>query len=190
MHGQIGIRWPAESPERRKWQNPEAMLTDIGLKPGLTFIDLGCAGGFFTLPAARIVGQTGTVYGIDVDVRSIKSLEDEAARAGLRNIKVTAGRGEDMLACDRCADIVFFGTALHDFQDPAKVLQNARKIVKPSGNLVNLDWKEEAMPLGPPIEKRFSPEKAIHLIESAGFTFESVKDNGPYHYLIIARPNS
>ena len=63
-------------------------------------------------------------------------------------------------------------------------------MVKPGGKLVNLDWKKEAMPLGPPIEKRFSPEKAIHLIESAGFTVESVKANGPYHYLIIARPNS
>ena len=45
--------------ERRTWQNPEEILTAIGLKAGQTLIDIGCGEGFFTLPAARIVGPNG-----------------------------------------------------------------------------------------------------------------------------------
>ena len=45
--------------ERRKWQNPEAILVDIGLAPGFTFVDVGCNDGFFALPAARVVGEGG-----------------------------------------------------------------------------------------------------------------------------------
>ena len=188
MHTHEGIRWPADNPERKQWQNPEAILNSIDLKAGQTFIDIGCAGGFFTLPAARIVGPTGTVYAVDVDSRAIKSLEDTAAHEGLSNVKVIVGRGEDTVACDRCADIIYLGTVLHDFENPTQVQQNAKKMVKPGGKLVNLDWKKEIMPVGPPVEKRFSKEKAIGLIESAGFTIESSEDSSPYHYLIISRP--
>jgi len=49
----------------------------------------------------------------------------------------------------------------------AKVLANARRMVKPAGNLVNLDWKKEPMELGPPLEKRFSGEVAVRLIEAS-----------------------
>ena len=50
---------------RRKWQNPEDILREIGLETGMTFLDIGCGNGFFTLPAARMVGPAGQVYGLD-----------------------------------------------------------------------------------------------------------------------------
>ncbi len=183
-----GHRRHAEDPERRKWQDPQAILADIGLGPGLTFVDVGCGGGFFTLPAARMVGKTGAVYGVDTDAPSIAELKELAAGEGLSNLTLSVGKAEEAILCHECADIVFFGIVLHDFQDPARVLRNARKMVKPAGKLVNLDWKKEAMPFGPPLAKRFTPEEATRLIEAAGFSVEGVKDTGPYTYLITARP--
>ena len=85
------------------------------------------------------------------------------------------------------ADILFFGIVLHDFQDPAKVLKNAKKMVKPTGILINLDWKKESMELGPPVPKRFSIEESVRLIKAAGFAIEEIKDSGSCYYLIIAR---
>lgn len=180
---------PADDPERRKWQNPEAILADIGLKPGFTFMDIGCSGGFFALPAARMVGSTGKVYGLDIDDRSITSLKEQADREGLTNLHLTVGRAEESVMCEQCADIVFFGMALHDFQEPSKVLENARRMVKPTGRLVDLDWKKEPMEMGPPLKIRFSEETAAHLIEAAGFSVETIKDSRPYHYIVIARPS-
>jgi ubiquinone/menaquinone biosynthesis C-methylase UbiE len=179
---------PYEDIERRKWQNPEAILSGIGLRPGLTFADIGCGGGFFTLPAARMVGENGRVYGLDASDYLISALKDRAAGEGLNNLHLTAGRAEETLVCEECADIVFFGIALHDFQDPAKVLANARRTVKPSGRLVNLDWKKESMELGPPLIIRFDITKAVDLIKGAGFTIATSGDSGPYHYLITAKP--
>lgn len=179
-------RFHADDPERRRWQDPEAILAGIGLKPGLTFVDVGCGGGFFTLPAARTAGEKGVVHGLDIDAGLIKELQEMAAREDLQNLKLTVGRAEDAVLCLECADIIFFGTVLHDFADPAAVLRNAAKMVKPSGKLVNLDWKKEVMAIGPPVQKRFAPEHAVSLIEAAGFRIETIKDSGPYHYLIIA----
>jgi hypothetical protein len=76
---------------------------------------------------------------------------------------------------------------LHDFADPLKVLQNAKQMVKPSGLLIDLDWKKQEMPFGPPFSIRFSEEKASGLIEAAGFKVSDVKDAGPHHYLITAK---
>jgi ubiquinone/menaquinone biosynthesis C-methylase UbiE len=77
---------------------------------------------------------------------------------------------------------------LHDFSDSVKVLQNAKQMIKPNGQLLDLDWKKIEMPFGPPVSIRFSEEKASGLIESAGFTVTDVRDAGRYHYLITAKP--
>jgi ubiquinone/menaquinone biosynthesis C-methylase UbiE len=177
----------ADDPERRKWQNPEAILADIGLKAGLTFMDIGCGDGFFALPAARIVSESGKVYGIDTNAGSISELKELASTEGLNNLELTVGRAEDTVLCESCADIIFFGIALHDFDDPAKVLKNAKKMLNPTGHLINLDWKKTSTPLGPPLSIRFSEEKAAQLIEAAGFEVVSVNDVGPYHYMIVAK---
>ena len=60
-------------------------------------------------------------------------------------------------------------------------------MLKPSGKLVDLDWKPEPMPLGPPLERRFSIDKARKLIEAEGLHVKSVTDAGPYHYIIVAK---
>lgn len=95
-----------------------------------------------------------------------------------------------MVFCDACADIVFFGIVFHDFIDPNKVLSNAKRMLKSTGRLIDLDWKKEFMRLGPPLQIRFSEEKASSLIEAAGFKIDDIKEEGLHHYIIVAMPKS
>jgi ubiquinone/menaquinone biosynthesis C-methylase UbiE len=173
---------------RRKWQDPEAILDRIGLGPGMVFVDLGCGEGYFSLPAARIVGANGRVYALDINPESIGHLEAAAEKEGLDNITAIAGEGESAVFCEECADIVFFGIVLHDFADPAMVLRNARRMIKQTGRLINLDWKKEQTALGPPVEIRFDEDTASRLISEAGFMIEDITDVGQYHYLVTAKP--
>jgi len=172
---------------RRQWQNPEAILAQIGLRPGATFIDVGCGEGFFALPAARLVGAGGIIYGLDISPEAIESLRERASREGITNLRLKVGKAEDTVLCEACADLVFFGIVLHDFDKPTRVLTNAARMLKPEGRLVNLDWKKEPMELGPPLQIRFGEYRARQLIESGGFKVKSVTETGLYHYLIIAR---
>ena len=174
--------------ERKKWQNPEAVLMSIGLKPGFTFVDIGCGDGFFAIPAAKVVGQKWLVYGLDVDEDAISRLGERARRKGLANLVLKVGKAEETVLCDGCADIVFYGIVLHDFESVTKVLSNARKMLKYDGRLIDLDWKKKPMDKGPPLRLRFSEEEAADLIKEAGFKLETVKTNEPYHYVIIANP--
>lgn len=176
-----------DEPERRKWQNPEKILDEIGLKQGHTFIDVGCGDGFFTLPAARLVGAEGSVYGIDIDEDAIHRIRRKAADEDVKNLTLRVGEAENTVLCDACGDVVFFGIVLHDFNDATKVLENSRRMLKPTGRLVDLDWKKESMPLGPPYQIRFSQKKATELIRSAGFEIEKTTNSGLYHYMIIGK---
>ena len=186
MNAKHNNYFAAENPDRRRWQNPEAILAQVGLKTGLTFVDVGCGGGFFSLPAARIIGEGGNVYGIDINSIYIDELKEVAAKENLHNLKLTVGKAEEVVICDSCADIIFFGVVLHDFEDAASVLKNAKRMLKPTGRLVDLDWKKEPMELGPRIQKRFSVDDAARLINNAGFRIENIKDAGLYHYMIMA----
>jgi ubiquinone/menaquinone biosynthesis C-methylase UbiE len=190
-------RWPVSSrhryhdwDERRKWQNPEEILASLGLAPADVFADIGCGDGFFSLPAARIVGRHGRVYGVDTDGEALGDLRLRADEEGLGNLTLTAGRAETFVPCEGCADLVFFGIDLHDFQDPGAVLAKARTIIKTAGLLADLDWRDEPMDIGPPPDIRFSVQKASEMIERAGFTLEAVRESGPMHYLITARPGT
>lgn len=184
----IKRRFQHDDEERRKWQDPTAILEAVGLGPGMVFVDLGCGEGYFSFPAARIVGDEGRVYALDINPESIGHLTAFAEEEGVDNIIALVGEGESTVACEKCADVIFCGIVLHDFADPAKVLENARTMIKPNGKLVNLDWKKEPMTLGPPLEMRFDETYASRLIEDAGFAVEGIRENGPYHYLITAKP--
>lgn len=173
---------------RRKWQNPESILHKIGLKPGDTFLDIGCGNGYFAIPAAKIVGDKGVVYGLDISREAIDELNNQAKLLGLTNIRLTTGDAEKVILCESCSDVAFLGIDLHDFDDPLAVLKNARRMLKPGGRLVDLDFKKIRMDFGPPYEKIIDEATAKKLLESAGFTIESVADIPPYTYLIIARP--
>ncbi len=176
-----------DNEERRKWQKPEAILAEAGLGSGSTFVDIGCGGGFFSIPAARIVGSHGRVYGLDSDVEAVAMLKEAAEKEGLSNLAVKNGDAEGTVLCDGCADIVFLGVVLHEFNDSAKVLKNAKRMLKPDGRLVALEWKKEQMPMGPPLEHRLSEEDLAGLLKRAGFAVEAIKEARPYHYLVKAR---
>jgi ubiquinone/menaquinone biosynthesis C-methylase UbiE len=171
---------------RRSWYTPETILQD--LLAGMTFIDIGCGEGFFSILAAKKVGKKGKVFAVDSDNSAIEKLNRRATTEALENIIAEVGNAEETVFCSKCADFVFFSMVLHDFNDPTKVLQNAYLMTKSTGRLVNLDWKKQDMPFGPPVKIRFSEEYASSLIKNAGFRIEGVKDAGSYHYVVNAKP--
>ena len=181
-HGSFSL----DEAKRRSWYNPETILKS--LSSGMTFVDMGSGEGFFSILAAKKVGASGRVYAVDIDPSGIEKLKNAAERENLTNITVKNARAEETIFCEACADLVFFSMDLHDFDDPVKVLSNARKMIKPSGLLIDLDWKKQEMPFGPPERIRFSENKVAELLKTTGFSMDSSEEAGPYHYIITAKP--
>lgn len=171
--------------KRRLFQNPENILRDSGLRSGMVFIDIGCNDGFFTIPAAKIVGPKGKIYGVDVDANAIERLHLKADEARIDVfLETRVAEAETTIFCKKCADIIFYGTVLHDFRDPIKVLKNTADMLAPSGKLVNLDWKKVETSIGPPFEIRLSEMQAQALMEQSGLRVLCTKSVEPYFYSI------
>jgi precorrin-6B methylase 2 len=61
----------SDDPERRQPQDPEKILTSLGVAPGMVFIDIGCGDGYFAIPAAHRVRPQGKVYAVDIDAGAL-----------------------------------------------------------------------------------------------------------------------
>src|SRR6266496_739457 len=70
------------SPLRRLLQDPDQILAPY-IRPGMTVLEPGPGMGFFTLPIARMIGEEGCVYALDVQSRMLDGLQRRAKKAGL-----------------------------------------------------------------------------------------------------------
>ena len=76
------------SPIRRWLQDPEKILSPY-INEGMTVLDIGPGMGFFTIPAARMVGESGKVIAVDVQEKMLTVLRKRAEKAGVAGRVVT-----------------------------------------------------------------------------------------------------
>jgi len=171
--------------ERRKRQNPETILESINLSSGMVFVDLGCNDGFFTIPAAKIVGKTGKVIAIDSDDEALKRLQAKAAINDIQNISIIHSDAETVEVNKITADVIFLGMVLHDFYDPVKALKNAKAMLKPGGLIYDYDWRKKREDIGPPYEVRFNKEHVKQLGLESGLSIVSSTNIDETFYGIV-----
>jgi ubiquinone/menaquinone biosynthesis C-methylase UbiE len=169
-----------ESPDRRRWQDPERLWKEVGLLPGETVVDVGAGTGYFALPAARLVGPKGRVYAVDV-ARDLHALVGERGASEKLEwlVPVLSESGRIPLESS-IADVVLFANVLHDV--PEETIAEAVRLLRPKGRLVNLDWRKTETPFGPPSEIRLSPEEARERLSFHGLRPLRPIEAGPYHY--------
>jgi len=115
--------------------NPYDLLTQAGLKCGQQVLEVGCGPGFFTIPAAKIAGETGHVYALDINPAAVEHVRRKIARSGLANVEVKlADAGETTLA-RKSVDLAFLFGVMHSFKDVNKVLREMHRVLKTMGTL-------------------------------------------------------
>jgi ubiquinone/menaquinone biosynthesis C-methylase UbiE len=119
----------------RDWLSPPGeILREADLRPGMRVLDFGCGPGGFTLAAARQVGPAGSVDALDIQPMALESVRRAAARHGLENVRpLPASRLGDVP--DGSVDRVLLYDVLHDIAEPAPVLAEFRRVLKPDGLL-------------------------------------------------------
>ena len=63
-----------DDPKRLFFENPDLILSEVGVRPGKVVADIGWGTGFFTFPLAKYVGETGKVFALDTSPTMIKEL--------------------------------------------------------------------------------------------------------------------
>ncbi len=112
--------------------NPVALSS---LQPGEVAVDLGCGAGFDCFLAAREVGQSGRVIGIDMTPDMISKARRNAQEFDLDNIEFRLGEIEHLPVADNTADIVMSNCVINLSPDKQQVYRDAYRILKPGGRL-------------------------------------------------------
>jgi ubiquinone/menaquinone biosynthesis C-methylase UbiE len=88
-------------------KNPYRLLESAGIKAGQKVLEVGCGPGFFTIPAAKMVGDKGLIYAIDVNQRAIKRIEEKKRKYGIENIRPILGNAANSGLQDSTIDLAF-----------------------------------------------------------------------------------
>jgi ubiquinone/menaquinone biosynthesis C-methylase UbiE len=127
----------------RKWQhNPDKILR-LYLKPGMTAMDYGCAMGYFSIPMAKMVGEQGIVYCVDIQEKMLAQLQKRAVKYGVSRIIKPLLIGKDFNADNLVGklDFALLFMVVHEVPDKVALFANLFSMLKPGGKVLFFEPK-------------------------------------------------
>jgi ubiquinone/menaquinone biosynthesis C-methylase UbiE len=110
------------------------ILKEVGIKPGFHVLDYGCGPGSYIVPLAKLVGESGKVYALDIHPLAIQKVQDIASKKQLANVETILSDCQTGLP-DISVDAVLLYDAFHHLSDPNVVLKELHRVLKPDGIL-------------------------------------------------------
>lgn len=170
-----------------KFLNPNEIMAQTGLMQGQTVADLGCGSGFYVLPAAQMVGSSGTVYAVDVVESKLAATISITNQFNQKNIRVVqADLAKPFLEIpEHSCDLVIGGNIFHEISSKEGLIRNIYRIMKSPGRLLVVEWARISTPFGPPVDKRIDQQKLEILLMQSGLRKLKDLDADPYHYAVL-----
>jgi len=112
----------------------EKIIEEIGIKPGFHVLDYGCGPGSYVLPLAKLVGEKGKIYALDIHPLAIEKVKKIILKRKLKNVELIKSDCKTGLP-DESIDLVLLYDTYHDLREPDKVLKELHRILKPEGIL-------------------------------------------------------
>jgi SAM-dependent methyltransferase len=159
-------------------------ITLASLEPGQTVLDLGSGAGLDCFFAAKKVGETGHVIGVDMTPEMIERARFSAKRLNIQNVDFRQGYLEDLPVESNTVDVIISNCVINLAPDKSRVFAEAFRVLKPGGKLAVSDIVTDS-PLPESIKKSLSAwagcvagavevKDYIGMMEAVGFSNISI----------------
>ena len=126
---------------RRARKGAERILECLAVAPGSVVGDIGSGGGFYTMQFARMVGERGRVFAVDLDTELLEFVRGRLRSSGVSNVDRVPGEPDGASLPSESCDLLFMRNVFHNITEPTVFFRNMGKSLKPKGRFAVIEWK-------------------------------------------------
>ena len=182
-----GIPW-LNRPERIQEENPEEMLEQLQVQPGMTVCDMGCGDGYYTIELAKRVGPKGKVIAVDIQPEMLQELSRRCERGNLKNVEMVLGLPHNPKLPVGQIDLILMVDVYHEFSNPVEMLDAMRRSLKPDGRIALVEYRGEdpQVPIKP--EHKMTKKQILKEYEANSLKLVGQYDRLPWQHLMFLGP--
>lgn len=132
-----------DRPEREKEEAPTRLISALGLKPGMTVVDVGAGSGTLSFPMAKRVAPGGKVIAEDIQPEMIALVREKAKKMGVTDVEPLLGTTTDPKVAAGSADLMILVDVYHEFDQPYEMVRSMVRGLKKGGKLVFVEYRKE-----------------------------------------------
>ena len=182
--GHLAAGW-LERPEREREEMPNRLIEMLKLKGGDVVADIGVGTGYIARRISRKIGNTGIVYGVEIQQEMLDILAEKMAEEGIMNIKGVLGTITDPKLPPNSVDLAIMVDVYHEFSHPYEMMRNISSALKVGGRVVFVEYRAEDPNV--PI-KRLHKMSELQVVKEATphpLSWVETLDDLPWQHVII-----
>ncbi len=172
-----------ETPDRDKKLQIERVMDTLNIHPGSTVADIGAGSGWFTVRAARRVGDRGRVYAVDINAEAIKYIEDRVQKSGIHNVHTVLSTPDNPKLPPASVDSVLILKTYHEIAEPIRLLENLVKSLRPGARVGIIDRNGNGEDHG--IDKKVIEQEAARAGYHVVGDYDFVKADREDYFLVL-----
>ncbi len=172
---------------RRKRLPAARIVRQLDIAPDNTVLDIGAGVGYFARALLRQLGTHGRLIAIDISPVMLEELKKNLPRSQAQ-VRTLIADAVQIPLPDKSADRILMALVLHEIAEPPAALREARRLLKPDGRLLVVEWHKLQPPPGPPEKDRLDPGELFKLAHRTGFDIVNHDDLNQFHYFTLLQP--
>ncbi|HEX9067151.1 MAG TPA: class I SAM-dependent methyltransferase, partial [Ktedonobacterales bacterium] len=132
-----------------------------------------------------VVGARGIVIAADIQGEMLSTVKVRAQEQGLTNVRLLKMNDTSVTLPPRSCDFVLVAFVLHEVPQHATFLNRLERILKPTGQLVVIEWQKREETDGPPVGDRLSSDELLADAVAAGLREHDFRELGESQYLYV-----